>query len=122
MRYKILDQLLCLHILAIQIYHNGNQHIYYYNKNLFQKFCNQIIFKYLYIFIVNQLYDEKSLVWWAGKQLDKNKKISDYIGKNQKTKIIIKLQKSGGQQPLRQPPVDSKTYQQMVKYYYKKVD
>lgn len=36
--------------------------------------------------------------------------------------MIVKAQKAGGEQPLREPPVDQKTYQQMVKYYYKKVD
>ena len=34
----------------------------------------------------------------------------------------MKVQKAGGEQPLREPPVDAKAYQQMVKYYYKKVD
>lgn len=69
-----------------------------------------------------QLYDQKSILWWAGKELDKSKKISEYAGKNEKTKIIVKAQKAGGEQPLREPPVDPKTYEQMVKYYYKKVD
>ena len=54
--------------------------------------------------------------------MEKSKKISEYAGKNDKTKIIVKAQKVGGEQPLREPPVDQKTYQQMVKYYYKKVD
>lgn len=42
------------------------------------------------------------------------------MGKNDKTKAIVKVQKWGGQQPLREPPVDAETYQKMVKYYYKK--
>lgn len=61
-------------------------------------------------------------MWWAGKELEKSKKISEYSGKNEKTKIIVKVQKAGGEQPLREPPIDAKAYQQMVKYYYKKVD
>ena len=44
------------------------------------------------------------------------------MGKNDKTKAIVKVQKWGGQQPLREPPIDAETYQKMVKYYYKKVD
>lgn len=44
-----------------------------------------------------------------------------YAGKNEKTKIIVKVQKFGGEQPLREPPVDAETYQKMVKFYYKKV-
>jgi hypothetical protein len=34
----------------------------------------------------------------------------------------VRVQKFGGEQPPREPPVDNATYQQMVKYYYKKVD
>ena len=32
-------------------------------------------------------------LWWAGKELARGKKLQDYIGKNEKTKIIAKLQK-----------------------------
>lgn len=54
--------------------------------------------------------------------MEKHKTIADYIGKNEKSKIIVKVQKWGGQQPLREPPVDAETYQKMVKFYYKKVE
>ena len=33
--------------------------------------------------------------------MEKHKTIGDYIGKNEKSKIIVKVQKWGGQQPLR---------------------
>ena len=32
-------------------------------------------------------------IWWAGKELQRDKKLGDYVGKNDKTKIIAKLQK-----------------------------
>jgi hypothetical protein len=32
-------------------------------------------------------------LWWAGKELLRAKKLEDYIGKNEKTKIVAKLQK-----------------------------
>lgn len=32
-------------------------------------------------------------LWWAGKELQRGKKLQDFIGKNEKTKLIIKLQK-----------------------------
>lgn len=38
--------------------------------------------------------DEKSdnmQLWWAGKELAMDKKLSDYIGTNEKTKIVIRL-------------------------------
>lgn len=31
-------------------------------------------------------------LWWAVKELRRTKKLSDYVGKNEKTKIIIKIQ------------------------------
>jgi hypothetical protein len=62
------------------------------------------------------------VLWWAGKELSKAKAIREYAGKNDKTKMIVKVQKVGGEQPLREPHIDSNTYQQMVKYYYRKVD
>ena len=67
-----------------------------------------------------EIFDERATVWWAGKALEKDKSISEFVGKNDKTKVIVKVQKWGGQQPLREPPVDAETYQKMVKYYYKK--
>lgn len=35
---------------------------------------------------------------------------------------MVKAQKEGGEQPLREPPVDAQAYQQMVRFYYKKVE
>lgn len=32
-------------------------------------------------------------LWWAGKELHRDKKLQDYIGKNEKTKIVAKIQK-----------------------------
>jgi hypothetical protein len=68
------------------------------------------------------VFDERASVWWAGKELEKGKTVGEYVGKNEKSKIIVKVQKWGGQQPLREPPVDAETYQKMVKFYYRKVE
>jgi len=32
-------------------------------------------------------------IWWASKEMAVEKTLKDYIGKNEKTKIIVKLQK-----------------------------
>ncbi len=48
-----------------------------------------------------QVFDERATVWWTGKLLKKKKSLSEYVGRNEKTKIIVKVQKYGGQQPLR---------------------
>ena len=41
-----------------------------------------------------QVLDESTTqLWWAGKELQRGKKLQDFIGKNEKTKLIVKLQK-----------------------------
>lgn len=36
---------------------------------------------------------EEAQLWWAGKEMQRGKKLQDYVGKNEKTKIVVKLQK-----------------------------
>eukprot|EP01135_Chromosphaera_perkinsii_P010072 Nk52_evm8s2010 gene=Nk52_evmTU8s2010 len=59
-------------------------------------------------------------LWWAGKEMKRGKLLSDFIGKNEKTKLIVKLQKKGQGAPVREPVVDEKTQKEMMAYYYKK--
>ena len=41
-----------------------------------------------------QVLDENTTqLWWAGKELQRGKKLQDFIGKNEKTKLVCKLQK-----------------------------
>jgi len=41
-----------------------------------------------------QVLDEGATqLWWAGKELQRGKKLQDFIGKNEKTKLIVKIQK-----------------------------
>ena len=50
----------------------------------------------------------------------RGKKLEDYLGKNEKTKIIVKITKSGGGAPVREPLIDPETHKQMLSYYFKK--
>jgi hypothetical protein len=59
-------------------------------------------------------------LWWAGKELSKEKKLADYVGKNEKTTIIAKLQKRGGGAPVREAAVDEQTQKEMMAYAYRK--
>eukprot|EP01137_Pigoraptor_chileana_P026501 Opistho-2@7872 len=59
-------------------------------------------------------------LWWAGKELLKEKKLGDFIGRNEKTKIIVKIQKRGGGAPVREPAVDEETQKRLMALYYKK--
>ncbi|XP_059666175.1 uncharacterized protein LOC132311994 isoform X2 [Cornus florida] len=38
------------------------------------------------------LQEDRTQLWWAGKQLLRGNQLCDYIGKNEKTKIIVRLQ------------------------------
>jgi len=42
-------------------------------------------------------------VWFAGKKMDGGKLIQDYLGRNEKTKAVVKLQEAGGLKPAREP-------------------
>lgn len=37
--------------------------------------------------------DSEAQLWWAAKELHRGKKLTEYVGKNEKTKIIVKIQK-----------------------------
>jgi hypothetical protein len=59
-------------------------------------------------------------LWWASKQLLPAKLLSDYVGKNEKTKIIAKLQKEGAGAPVREAPLSEQAQREMMAYYYRK--
>lgn len=63
---------------------------------------------------------QESSIWWAGKEFQRGKTLADYVGKNEKTKIVVKLQKSGGGAPAREPMVDQESYKNMLSFYHKK--
>ncbi|XP_043541715.1 cilia- and flagella-associated protein 298 [Chiloscyllium plagiosum] len=64
--------------------------------------------------------EAEAQLWWAGKELQRSKKLSDYIGKNEKTKIIVKIQKRGQGAPAREPIVSEDEQKKMMMYYYKR--
>eukprot|EP00842_Homolaphlyctis_polyrhiza_P001013 jgi/Hompol1/1912/HPOL_000227-RA len=59
-------------------------------------------------------------LWWANKELLRDRKLSDFVGKNDKTKIIVKIQKRGQGPPLREPPITEQQQKEMMAYYYRK--
>ncbi|KAJ3336317.1 hypothetical protein HDU93_003093 [Gonapodya sp. JEL0774] len=71
--------------------------------------------------ISKELLDPKTCtLWWAGKELTRDKKLSDYVGRNEKTTAIVKLQKGGQGPPVRESPIDEAAQKQMMAYYFKK--
>lgn len=41
-------------------------------------------------------------LWFSGKQMLKTNKLSDHVGKHEKTKVIVRLQAAGSGPPVRQ--------------------
>jgi hypothetical protein len=61
-----------------------------------------------------------TVMWWTGKALAKDEPLSKYTGKNEKTKITVKLTSEGGSAPPREPGLDAKTQGEMMAYWYRK--
>merc|ERR1712093_647249 len=67
------------------------------------------------------LNEEGTVMWWASKMLDRSKTLSDFVGKNDKTKIVVQLTKKGAGAPVRESQQNSKAEQEaMMAYYFKK--
>jgi len=59
-------------------------------------------------------------LWWAGKELQGAKTMEEYIGRNEKTKVVGKLVPKSAGAPTREPRVDEGTHKAMLSHYYKK--
>lgn len=59
-------------------------------------------------------------IWWAGKELQGSKTLEEYIGRNEKTKIVAKLAPKSSGAPVREPRIDEQTHKAMLAHYYKK--
>ncbi len=42
-------------------------------------------------------------LWFAGKLMQPNMMLSDYVGRNDRSKVVVKLQKKGAGAPAREP-------------------
>lgn len=63
---------------------------------------------------------DKTTIWVVSKELQPPKLFSDYFGKNEKQKFVVKLQSKGSGAPQREPGIDQETHKQMLSYYHKK--
>tara|TARA_B100000609_G_C17161529_1_gene406448 strand:- start:270 stop:1043 length:774 start_codon:yes stop_codon:yes gene_type:complete len=59
-------------------------------------------------------------LWFSGKQMLPANKLKDHVGRHERTKIVGKIQKKGGQAPAREAPVDAETQKQMMAFYHKR--
>jgi len=63
---------------------------------------------------------DDATIWWASKQILAQKVLSDYIGRNEKTKVIVKIQQAGAGAPVREAPLSENAQKEMMAYYYRK--
>jgi len=63
---------------------------------------------------------EDSVLWWAGKELQATKIMHEYVGKNEKTKLMTRLQARMSGAPVRESRVDKDTHAAMMQHYYQK--
>ncbi|KAI6645893.1 hypothetical protein LOD99_13151 [Oopsacas minuta] len=63
---------------------------------------------------------DQGALWFSGKQMDTKKELADYIGRNEKTKIICKLQKQGHGAPAREPIFTEDEQKKMMASAYKR--
>uniref|UniRef100_A0A7S1WRV9 Uncharacterized protein n=1 Tax=Alexandrium catenella TaxID=2925 RepID=A0A7S1WRV9_ALECA len=59
-------------------------------------------------------------IWWAGKELRTDQTLEQYVGRNEKTKIVAKLAPKSAGAPVREPRIDENTHKAMLAHYYKK--
>jgi hypothetical protein len=63
---------------------------------------------------------KEAALWWAGKELVAGKEFSDFVGKNEKTKVVLKIQFKSAGPPAREPRIDEDTHKQMLAFYHKR--
>ncbi|XP_077449065.1 cilia- and flagella-associated protein 298 [Stigmatopora argus] len=66
------------------------------------------------------LEESECQLWWAAKEMQRDKKLQDYIGKNDKTKLVVKIQKKGQGAPAREPLVTNEQHKQMMMHFYRR--
>ncbi|KAL4233668.1 hypothetical protein ACF0H5_008350 [Mactra antiquata] len=64
--------------------------------------------------------EQNASLWFSGKEMQRGRPLKDFVGRNEKTKVIAKLQKKGQGCPSREPVVSEEEQKQMMAYYYKK--
>ena len=97
----------------------------YYGLPVYEPVLQILENQYQYETTVNDNFDyfkdaTDMTIWWAGKEFQKGKKLKDIVGKNEKTKIIIRIQRPSQGPPVREPAVDAESQKKMMSYYYKK--
>ena len=59
-------------------------------------------------------------LWFSGKEMLRGKTLADYLGKNEKTKVVVKLQKKGQGAPGREPLMTEQEQKRLVAAEYRR--
>ena len=57
---------------------------------------------------------ENVSLWFAGKQMKDDRPLSEHVGKNEKTKVVVKLQPKNQGAPVREPGLTEEQQAQMM--------
>ncbi|OEH75426.1 cilia- and flagella-associated protein 298 [Cyclospora cayetanensis] len=63
---------------------------------------------------------ENACLWWTGKQLHRDECLSKYLGTNEKTRTVMRLQPNNAGPPVREPRMDAETHKAVLAYCHKK--
>ncbi|KAL5104339.1 hypothetical protein TcWFU_008395 [Taenia crassiceps] len=63
---------------------------------------------------------DDAVLWFCGKEMLPGKLLSDYVGKNDKTKVIVKIQKRGTGAPAREAVISEADQRALMAYYYRR--
>ncbi|RLU24429.1 hypothetical protein DMN91_002518 [Ooceraea biroi] len=64
--------------------------------------------------------EQLAQLWFSGKELLPGRKIKDFLGNNEKTKVIVKLQKRGSGRPAREPLMTEDEQKQFMLHAYRR--
>lgn len=69
----------------------------------------------------NELLDPlTATLWFAGKEMQREKLVKDYVGRHEKTRFKARLQRSGSGAPAREPAISENERKSMMAHYFKK--
>merc|ERR1719230_2251951 len=63
---------------------------------------------------------ETATLWVASRDFQRDQKVGDRLGWNEKTKVVAKLQKEGSGPPAREPAVSEEERKAMMAHYFKR--
>merc|ERR1719193_1609770 len=61
-----------------------------------------------------------TILWFTSKQMTKDRKLKDYFGANEKTKVVVKLGRIGAGPPAREPRFSQEQQKEMMLYQHRR--